>query len=116
MSRPEPVSADPSREKVIAGVAYGLYGIGLLGTVLPLIVALVLNYLRLGESPPLYESHHRWMIRTFWWGLLWGVVGGALVFVFIGWAVLFAVFVWWVYRLLKGALALIDDRPVTAAP
>ena len=22
------------------------------------------------------ESHFRWQIRTFWWGLLWGVIGG----------------------------------------
>jgi uncharacterized membrane protein len=26
----------------------------------------------------LATRHHRWMIRTFWWSLLWGVIGGAL--------------------------------------
>ncbi len=60
-------------------VVYLLYGLSLV-TGLPVLLALVLNYARLTESRgSLYESHLRWTLRTFWWGLFWLVFGGALV-------------------------------------
>lgn len=102
-------------QKLIAGITYALHALGILGTVVPVIVAIVVNYIKADDSLPLYQLHHRWMIRTFWWGLLWAVVGTALIIVLIGWAILFVVFVWWIYRLVKGFLALMDDRPVYPA-
>lgn len=99
-------------EKFIAAIAYGLYGLGLFGFLLPSIAALIINYLKADDSPPLYAGHHRWMIRTFWWALVWMVVGGILTLVLIGFAVLFAAVVWWIYRLLRGFLALSENKPV----
>jgi uncharacterized membrane protein len=36
------------------------------------------------------ESHFRWQIRTFWFGLLWGVLGAILLLVLVGYFVLLA--------------------------
>jgi len=53
-----------------------------------------------------------WQIRTFWWGLRWAVVGGILVLVVVGFAVLFADAVWIIYRIVKGWLNLNENKPV----
>ncbi len=40
------------------------------------IVAIVLNYIKREEAQGTWlESHFIWQIRTFWWSLLWLVVG-----------------------------------------
>ena len=30
------------------------------------------------------ESHYRWQIRTFWWSLLWGVIGAVTALILVG--------------------------------
>src|SRR5687768_7694814 len=38
----------------------------------PSIIAVIMNYIRRGEARGTWiESHVRWQIRTFWFGLLW---------------------------------------------
>ena len=38
----------------------------------PSIIAVILNYVKRGDVRGTWlESHFRWQIRTFWWGLLW---------------------------------------------
>jgi uncharacterized membrane protein len=37
----------------------------------------VVAYLKRDDAAGTWlESHYRWQIRTFWWLLLWGVIGG----------------------------------------
>ena len=79
------------------------------------IVAIVMNYIKKDDVAGTFlESHFRWQIRTFWFGLLWSVVGGLLMVVVVGWAVLFANFVWMIYRIVKGFLRLNDNKPMYA--
>lgn len=99
-------------QKTIALIAYVLYGLGVFGLVLPAIAAIIVNYIKVDDTLPLYSNHHRWMIRTFWWGLLWSFIGGALAFVGIGFVILFGVWVWWLYRIIRGALALNENKTV----
>lgn len=100
-------------QRTVALVAYALYALGLFGLFLPVIAALIVNYLKVDDTLPLYRAHHRWMIRTFWWGLLWSLIGGVLAVIGIGFVILFAVWVWWLYRLIRGALALNENKIVT---
>ena len=80
------------------------------------IIGLVINYIKRDEAVgTIYESHFDWQIRTFWWGLLWSVVGVILAFVLIGFAMLFVVWIWAVYRVVKGFLKLNDNLPVSPA-
>jgi uncharacterized membrane protein len=80
------------------------------------IVAIIMNYIKKGDVAGTFlESHFRWQIRTFWFGLLWSVVGGLLMVVVIGWAVIAANFVWLIYRIVKGFLRLNDNKPMYAA-
>lgn len=80
------------------------------------VVGVVVNYVKRDDARgTVYESHFDWQIRTFWWGLVWGVIGVALTFVFVGVFVLFAAWVWMIYRVVKGFLQLNEGKPVLPA-
>src|SRR5678816_2246982 len=70
----------------------------------PSIIAIVINYLKREEARGTYlESHFRWQIRTFWFAVLWCVIGTMLIVTFIGipfaLAIFFATGVWAIYRI-----------------
>ena len=87
----------------------------------PSIIAVIINYVKLGDSRGTWvESHIRWQIRTFWFAVLWaaviGIVGFVLTIVIIGFAVwavgLFLLGLWAIYRIARGWLRLNDRRPM----
>jgi uncharacterized membrane protein len=73
---------------------------------------LVLNYIKRDRYDELFDSHHVWMIRSFWWALLWVVLGLVTVFILIGWVILFVVWVWYIYRHVRGLIALLNGEPM----
>ncbi|HET9122929.1 MAG TPA: hypothetical protein VFN52_05440 [Acidiferrobacteraceae bacterium] len=102
------------RQKRLAGIAYALFGFAVFGFWVPSIAGLIINYLQVDNAPPLIANHHRWMIRTFWWGTLWMLIGIALLVILVGYLVLGVLTVWWIYRVVRGFLALHEDRMVTS--
>lgn len=79
------------------------------------VAAVVVNYVKREDVVgTLYESHFRWQIRTFWFSLLWGVLGVILSIVLIGFAILVADAVWLIYRIVKGWLRLSEGKPMYA--
>jgi uncharacterized membrane protein len=86
---------------------------------LPSVVAVILNYVKRGDARGTWiASHYRWQIRTFWFALLWALIGWALVFTVIGMVVgvpiLIALTLWLVYRIGRGWLRLNDRQPMYA--
>ena len=86
----------------------------------PSIIAIVINYLKREEARGTYlESHFRWQIRTFWFAVVWCLIGTMLVVTFIGiplaLAIFFATGIWVIYRIARGWLALRDRRPMYTA-
>ena len=105
--------SDEKSLKTLTTVVYALQALGFFVGI-TWIVAVVINYVKLDEVRGTWlESHFRWQIRTFWWGLLWGIVGAVLLLILIGWLVLVAVGIWVIYRIVKGWLALYEGAPVT---
>jgi uncharacterized membrane protein len=85
----------------------------------PSIIAIILNYAKRNEARGTWvESHFRWQIRTFWFGLLWIGLCGIFVIVtlglgiFIVWLPAGIVAIWFVYRITRGWLALNESRPM----
>ena len=85
----------------------------------PSIIAVIINYVKRGDARGTWlESHFRWQIRTFWFGLLW--VALCMLFVvltlgigmLIAWLPLGIVGIWFIYRIARGWLALVDRRPM----
>ncbi|CAN5165585.1 membrane protein [soil metagenome] len=77
------------------------------------LIAVVIDYVKLDDVRGSWlESHYRWQIRTFWWGLLWTVVGFVTLVVLVGGFILFANAVWIIYRIVKGWMRLSEQRAV----
>lgn len=81
----------------------------------PSLIAVVLNYMNLGEVRGTWlESHFRWQLRTFWFALLWVVVAMLLAFTLIGIPVAIVltlgVGIWVLYRLARGWSAMGAER------
>lgn len=74
---------------------------------------MIVAYLKRGEAKgTIYESHFTYAIRTFWLGLLGAVVAGVLCFVMIGYVLLALLFVWWLVRVIRPVVALVDEAPI----
>jgi uncharacterized membrane protein len=102
--------------KTLTAVIYGLYAVAL---VVPItaIVAIIINYVKKDDAVGTWlESHFRWQIRTFWFGLLWAALGVITYVIIIGWVILFVDCVWIIYRVVKGWLNLNDNKPMYLLP
>jgi uncharacterized membrane protein len=83
----------------------------------PSIIAVIMNYIKRDEVRGTWlDSHFRWQLRTFWYGLLWVCLCALFVVftLFIGlvivWLPLGIVAIWFIYRIAKGWMALRDGR------
>ena len=75
------------------------------------IVAVVINYIKYDSVKGTWlESHFRWQIRTFWYSLLWSVIGIATTWMFIGFIVLIVTCIWVIYRIIRGLLVFNDAK------
>lgn len=98
--------------KTLATVIYALYALSLVFGVTA-IIAIVLNYIKKEEARGTWlDSHFTWQIRTFWWGVVWFVLGGLTWIILIGWIVWGVAYVWFIYRIAKGWLNLNDNKPM----
>lgn len=100
---------DPLWKVVVA--VYLLQALAIPTSGLMAVAGVIINYVKQDEARngPL-EAHFRWQIRTFWLALLWGVVGTVTTFILIGWFILLGLAIWYIYRVVRGALALNDGR------
>ena len=81
----------------------------------PSIIAVILNYVKRSDVRGTWlDSHFSWQIRTFWFALLWLVVGGVLFITLIGipiaFVLWFATGIWVLYRIVRGWMALNAQR------
>jgi len=131
-AQPMPMQAAPSSESLVTWTQaiYALHAlslaIGILGAASvvgafligwPSIIAVILNYVKRSEARGTWlESHFRWQIRTFWYGALWVGLCALFVIFTLGlglllvWLPLGIVALWFIYRVVRGWLALNSRR------
>ena len=98
--------------KQLTLVTYILYALSIF-TGFTGIVAIIINYVKREDTAgTIYESHFTWQIRTFWWSLLWAVIGFATLIVGVGFLVLGVSAIWVIYRIVKGFLYWNDGKPM----
>ena len=105
---------------VVAIASHGFPPILPLGGIVGLI-GIIMAYVKRGDAAGTWlASHYRWLIRTFWFSLLWGCIG-AIIFVLlaivvigiiIGAAIWIATALWVIYRIIRGYLLFNDSKPV----
>lgn len=99
-------------ERTTLLVVYVLHAAAIL-VGLTAIVGVIISHIKIGETQNEFiRSHHRWLIRTFWFGMLWSAVSFALTFIAIGLLGFIAVGVWWIYRIVRGILNFSDRKPM----
>jgi uncharacterized membrane protein len=104
---------------LLTGILGAATVVGAFLTGWPSIIAVILNYVKRDEARGTWlESHFRWQIRTFWFGLLW--ISLCLLFIvmtfgigiLIAWLPIAVVGLWFIYRVVRGWMALSDNRPL----
>lgn len=96
--------------KNLTTIIYALYAASFLFGITA-IVAIMMNYIKRDDVAGTFvASHFRWQIRTFWFGLLWGVIGGITTLILVGWLILLVNSLWILYRIIKGWINLNDNK------
>ena len=98
--------------KKLTMIVYALYAFSYFAGITA-IIGIVINYLKLEEVAGTWlESHFRWQMRTFWFGLLWAALGILTLAVLVGFVILFVNCIWIIYRVIKGWLYFNDNKPM----
>jgi len=102
---------------ILIGVLTAATVIGAFVFGLPSIVAVIISYVKRAEARGTFlESHFRWQIRTFWFAVVWCVIGGIFFLTLVGIPIALAIFfgagLWAIYRIVRGWLALRDHKPM----
>lgn len=110
---PSGVSAEvETSARNVATLVYALQAASILVGI-TYIVAIIVNYVKVEDvRGTLAESHFRWQMRTFWFSLLWTVIGAILTLVLVGFVILGATCIWIIYRIVKGWMRLNDGKPM----
>ena len=96
--------------KTITTVVYVLQAVSFFVGI-TFLAAVIVNYMKISDvRETRSESHFRWQIRTFWFGLLWSVIGIILMFVIVGYFIFIVNVIWIMYRVIKGWLRLADGK------
>ena len=101
----------PDTATNMAKLVYVLYLVGLILGGVTSIVGVIIAYIYRGEAPDWVKSHFTLQIRTFWIGLLLGVIGGLTTFIFIGFLVLLFALVWLIIRCVIGLKTISASQP-----
>ena len=109
--------------KTLGHISYALHAIVAIGAVLPafqpsivlLVVAFILDLVKRDDARGTWqESHFSWRIRSVLWaGILYVVtIPLWLLFLIPGWIAWVIISIWFLYRVIRGWLALNDGKPM----
>lgn len=119
-----------TEDRTMPAVTYALYFLAY-ATGITVIIGLILAYVQQGSAGAKMRTHYAFLIRTFWMGIGWALIGGALFVVglplslvligfpmmFLAWAIWALLGVWYAIRLVVGVIYLARDeaypRPYT---
>ena len=118
-------------------ITYFLYVISYFTAGLLWIVPIVMNYIKRHDADGSWlATHFDWQIKTFWYSIIWfflgviiiafalggvgvsvltdsdGLVIGSVLLAGFGLLILTFTFIWHLYRVIRGWIALTDKRPV----
>ncbi|WP_435978648.1 DUF4870 family protein [Psychrobacter sp. DM4] len=119
-------------------LTYLLYVVSYFTAGLLWVVPIVMNYSKRQEADGSWlATHFDWQIKTFWYSIVWFVIGiiiilfalsglgvsmifeasdniaiGSVLLIGFGLVIIAVTFVWHLYRIVRGWIALTDKRPV----
>ncbi len=93
-------------------IVYALQAVGIIMGI-TFFIAVIINYVKRSDVENTWlASHFTWQIRTFWYGILWLILGGITFYLIIGMIIAAAATIWIIYRVVKGWIYLSDHKPM----
>jgi uncharacterized membrane protein len=94
-------------------VVWSLYIASYLSFAITMLVGVIIAYVKRDElAGTPFASHMTSAIRTFWISLVASVIGLALAVIWIGFVVLIALWIWLLFRVIRGLVRAIDSQPI----
>ena len=106
------VVASSSSSRSTVQLVYILYAVGFFTGITYIVGGIIAVLKKSDEKNPVMKSHFSYQARTFWFSVLWSVLGFATVLVIIGYIILIANGIWVLYRLVKGWLAFSEGKVI----
>ena len=95
-------------------IIYGLYALSLVTAGCAALIGVILAYVQRDDMRgTIYENHITYLIKTFWVSLAAGLVGACTTIILIGFLILGAGFIWYVYRVVAGFVKFYDGKTVS---
>jgi uncharacterized membrane protein len=122
-SNTKPVERDLSSQINIANVMYALHALAPFTFWTLAVAAMLVGLVTRDDARGTWvDSHHAWMSRTFWWGILWAALAWGTFWILglltlglgmiVLWVLPVAVLIWYLYRVVRGWLRLNDRQPI----
>lgn len=107
---PASLSTKDDAAKTNALIAYGLMVVGMF-TGIFWIVGAIWAMVKKGEAQgSVFEDHYTNIIKTFWWGLGLSILGAILSVIVVGYFMLLAVWIWSIYKVVKGLAKITSNK------
>jgi uncharacterized membrane protein len=91
-------------------ICYVLYVLGWFNG-LTTIIGVIIAYTKRAEAAGTpWASHYDNLITVFWVSLLVGLIGALTVWFLIGFVILGVLFIWYLYRVIRGLVRALDNR------
>ncbi|APV52126.1 hypothetical protein BWI17_22125 [Betaproteobacteria bacterium GR16-43] len=114
------IVVEDRKDTTAVQVMYLLHGLAPFTMWTLAVVAIVIGFVKDDDYRGSYlGTHVSWLARTFWWGLLWIAIAGLVTFILVisilglivAWVPFTALFIWYLYRVIRGWLCLNDHKP-----
>ncbi|MFT5580098.1 MAG: putative membrane protein [Paraglaciecola psychrophila] len=106
------LSPADQRAKSHAFIAYCLMAVGLFTGFFWLVGALWAMGKRSAASDTVFAGHYDAIISMFWWGLGLSILGAILSVIVIGYLLIFAVWLWSLYKIVTGIAKLSSNEAI----
>ncbi|GAA4094893.1 hypothetical protein [Zhongshania borealis] len=96
------LTVSDSAAKTNALIAYGFMAVGLFTGVFWIVGAIWAMLKKSEAHGSIFEDHYSNIIKTFWWGLGFSIIGVLLAVFVVGYFILIAVWIWSIFKVVKG--------------
>ncbi len=96
--------------KTNALIAYALMVLGMFTGIFWIIGAIWAMVKKEDAQGTMFEDHYSNIITTFWWSLFLSILGFFLALVFVGYFLLLGVWVWSIYKIIKGIAKITSNK------
>jgi uncharacterized membrane protein len=92
-------------------IVWGCYLLTLFTAFASGIIGVMVADIKRDSLPPEYQTHMTAAIKAFWRSLIVSLIALPAIIVVIGFPVLIAINIWFLYRAIKGVIRLSENRP-----